>query len=130
MTRAAALLLAALAALPATALAQAGRAADVVEGRAEARSEEKQSPWLVLPTFSVSPKLGAALGALVGYMLTEAEVVFGGPRYTSTTDSVIAAAFAQASFDGTASVVGMAAGQAGQGLTTTAIPAAFRSSAS
>jgi len=101
--RAAALLLAALVELaPAAALAQAGRA-DVAEGRAEARSEEKGSPWLALPTFSVNPKLGTSLGALVGYMHTFDEKsrpsMFGvGAQYTST-DSAIATAFAKASCD-------------------------------
>jgi hypothetical protein len=97
------LLLAALVGLaPAAALAQAGRA-DVAEGRAEARVEEKGSPWLALPTFSIDPKLGTSLGALVGYMHHFDEKsrpsMFGvGGQYT-TTDSAIATAFAHTSFD-------------------------------
>src|SRR3954467_3113862 len=102
MKRAAPLLLAALAGVPATALAQSGRA-DVVEGRAEGRTEEKASPWLVLPTFPGRPKPRASLGALVGYMHYFDEKsrpsMFGVTAQYTSTDSAIAGAFAQASFD-------------------------------
>src|SRR5204863_67748 len=49
------------------ALAQAGRAASVAEEGAEAR-KEKESPWLIVPVFSIDPKLGVSLGAMVGYL--------------------------------------------------------------
>jgi hypothetical protein len=69
----------------------------------------------VLPTFSVSPKLGASLGAMVGYMHYFDEKsrpsMFGVSGQYTSTDSAIVAAFAQASFDEDRQrVVGMAAG--------------------
>jgi hypothetical protein len=62
-----------------------------------------ESPWLLAPIFSSNPKLGVSVGALGGYLVTFDEksrpsmFALGG-QYTST-DSVIAAAFAKTSFD-------------------------------
>jgi hypothetical protein len=84
------------------ALAQApGRAAAAAETIAEKKAQE--SPWLLVPTFSVSPKLGASIGALAGYLhyFDERSQVsmFGiNAQYTST-GSMVAGAFGKASFD-------------------------------
>jgi hypothetical protein len=65
--------------------------------------KDKESPWLLIPTFSSNPKLGTALGALGAYLHyfdPQSQVsMFGiSGQYTSTA-STIAAAFAKTSFD-------------------------------
>jgi hypothetical protein len=65
--------------------------------------KDKESPWLLVPTFSLNPKLGFSLGAMAGYLhyFDEKSQVsmFGvGAQYTST-ESTILAAFGKASFD-------------------------------
>jgi len=65
--------------------------------------QEKESPWLVVPTFSLNPKLGGSLGAMAAYMHYFDEKsrvsMFGiGGQYT-TTDSIIASLFAKASWN-------------------------------
>ncbi len=78
------------------------------KGRKEQEAEkegkkDKESPWLLIPTFSSNPKLGTSLGALGAYLHyfdPKSQVsMFGiSGQYTSTA-STIAAAFAKTSFD-------------------------------
>ena len=83
------------------ALAQAGRGAAVAETVAEKRAAE--SPWMIVPTFSVSPKLGASLGVLAGYLHyfdDKSQVsMFGVSAQYTSTGSMIGGAFGKASFD-------------------------------
>jgi hypothetical protein len=72
-------------------------------GRApDATTEEPASPWMVVPTLSVDPKLGTSFGALVGYLHTFDEQsrvsMFGLSGQYTTTDSIVGAAFARTSF--------------------------------
>jgi hypothetical protein len=72
-------------------------------GAGTEKGKEKESPWLVVPTFSVNPKLGASVGVMAAYLHYFDEEsrpsMFGiGAQYTST-DSVIASLFARASWD-------------------------------
>jgi hypothetical protein len=64
--------------------------------------EESSSPWLVVPTLSVDPKLGTSLGALAAYLhyFDDASPVsiFGLTGQYTTTGSVLFAAFGKASF--------------------------------
>jgi len=69
---------------------------------AEAEKEE-ESPWLVIPTFSLNPKLGGAFGVMAAYLHYFDEKsrpsMFGvGGQYTST-ESAIASVFSKASWD-------------------------------
>jgi hypothetical protein len=68
-----------------------------------AEKTEKESPWLLVPTFSVSPKLGASLGALAGYLhyFDEQSKVsmFGVSAQYTSTGSMVAGTFGKASFD-------------------------------
>ena len=61
------------------------------------------SPWLLLPTFTNSPKLGTSVGALGAYMKkfdAESQVsMFGVSAQYTSTDSAAVGAFARASFD-------------------------------
>src|SRR5688572_27773450 len=59
-------------------------------------AKEARSPWLLVPLFSSSPKLGTALGGLAAYMHTfDAESrlsLFGLTyRYTSTHSQIFSA---------------------------------------
>lgn len=61
-----------------------------------------ESPWLLIPTFSSNPKLGTALGAMVGYALrfdpeSQVSIFAASAQYTST-DSATVAAIGRASF--------------------------------
>ena len=92
------LVAAALAAFCATALAQAGRRADNVE----AAEAERESPWLVVPVFSIDPKLGTSLGAMAGYMHHFDEKsrlsIFGANAQWTSTGSTVAGLFGSASW--------------------------------
>src|SRR5262252_7095785 len=83
------------------AFAQAGRGAAAADTLAQKKAEE--SPWMIVPTFSVSPKLGASLGALAGYLhyFDEKSQVsmFGVSAQYTSTGSMVAGAFGKASFD-------------------------------
>ncbi|MGH8689120.1 MAG: BamA/TamA family outer membrane protein [Burkholderiales bacterium] len=61
------------------------------------------SPWLLAPVFSSNPKLGTSLGALGGYIhyfdATSRPSIFAVSGQYTTTDSIVAGAFARASFD-------------------------------
>jgi hypothetical protein len=75
----------------------------------QARAQEEEpkkapSPWLLLPTFSNNPKLGASFGALGAYLRkfdAQSQLsMFGvGAQYTST-DSTIGSVFVRTSFAG------------------------------
>jgi hypothetical protein len=69
---------------------------------AEETPTQAPSPWLLLPTFSNNPKLGTSVGVLGAYLRKFDEQsqlsMFGaGAQYTST-NSVVASAFARTSF--------------------------------
>ena len=71
------------------------------DASAQPAAEEARSPWLLVPMFSSSPKLGTALGGLAAYMHTfdpaSRVSLFGASyRYTST-HSQIFSAFARTS---------------------------------
>jgi hypothetical protein len=64
--------------------------------------DEAQSPWLLVPTLSSSPKLGTSVGGMGGYMhyfdpQSQVSMFGAGAQYTST-DSVVASLFAKTSF--------------------------------
>jgi hypothetical protein len=67
-----------------------------------AAAEEARSPWLLVPVFSSSPKLGTTVGGLAAYVHTfdpESRVsLFGFMYQYSSTHSQIAGAFARTSF--------------------------------
>lgn len=66
-------------------------------------STEKESPWLVTPTFSSDPKLGNAVGALAGYLVKFDESsptsMFGAMVSYSDTDSSVYGLFGRTYFD-------------------------------
>ena len=100
--RTCALACAALALAAANALAQTGQRAKAVEAQAERAEQEKQSPWLAVPIFSVSPKLGTSLGAMVGYLhyfdeKSRVSMIGVNAQYTST-DSAVGGLFGRLSF--------------------------------
>jgi hypothetical protein len=83
-------------------LAQTTPAKEPTAQEAEAKKED-ESPWLVVPTFSLNPKLGASFGAMGAYLHYFDEKsrpsMFGvGGQYT-TTESAIASVFSRASWD-------------------------------
>jgi hypothetical protein len=90
----------------ARASAQTGTRGAAVEAAAESKANSEngeESPWLLVPIFSSSPKLGVSVGALAGYLhyFDEKSQVstFGlNGQYTST-GSIVATAFGKASFD-------------------------------
>jgi hypothetical protein len=63
---------------------------------------DSESPWLLVPSLSSNPKLGTSLGGLAGYMHyfdPESKVsIFGASAQYTSTDSIVAAVFAKASF--------------------------------
>lgn len=67
-----------------------------------AEKAEKESPWLVVPLFSVSPKLGTSLGVLAGYLHYFDELsrvsMFGVTAQYTSTGSMVGGAFGKASF--------------------------------
>jgi outer membrane protein assembly factor BamA len=82
-------------------------AEDAVAGDAkptdDVLTKAEKSPWLLLPTFQGNPKLGAAFGALAGYMhyfdkQSRPSIFAVTAQYTST-DSVVGGLFAKTSFD-------------------------------
>jgi hypothetical protein len=69
-----------------------------------AAAEKARSPWLLVPVFSSSPKLGTSIGGLGAYMHrfdADSRVSLFGMNYQYTsTHSQIASAFARTSFGG------------------------------
>ncbi len=66
------------------------------------KSDKGESPWLLVPSLSSNPKLGASVGGMGGYMhyfdpLSRVSIFGVTAQYTST-DSVTAALFAKMSF--------------------------------
>jgi len=91
-----------LACISSAALAQAP-AGQAAESKEDAVTKFEKSPWLVAPVFQSNPKLGTTLGAMVGYLhyfdeKSRPSIFATSAQYTST-DSVIAGAFAKTSFD-------------------------------
>jgi hypothetical protein len=77
--------------------------AESQQSESQGTEPEKESPWLLVPTFSVSPKLGASFGAMGAYIHyfddQSRPSMFGlGGQYTSS-DSAIASVFSRASWD-------------------------------
>src|SRR6478752_2641190 len=66
-----------------------------------AAQEEKRSPWLLVPVFSSSPKLGTAIGGLGAYMHifdpSSRVSLFGANYQYTTTHSQIFSLFARTS---------------------------------
>ena len=85
-------------------LAQSGGQVAPKASIAEANKaeEEKESPWLIVPTFSANPKLGASVGAMVAYLHYFDEEsrssTFGIAGQYTSTDSTIASVFGRASW--------------------------------
>ncbi len=67
-----------------------------------APEQKKPSPWLFVPVFNSSPKLGVTLGAMAGYLhLFDAQSrpsIFAVTGQYTNTDSIVAGAFARTSF--------------------------------
>jgi hypothetical protein len=66
-------------------------------------TEEKESPWLLVPIVSVDPKLGTSVGVLAGYIFkidpeSTSSMVFTTVS-TSDSDSTIGGVFSQLFFD-------------------------------
>jgi len=81
-------------------LAAAGTTAAAAAEKAT-ESAKKESPWLVLPTFSSNPKLGTSLGAMVSYLhyfdeQSKVSMFAVNALYTST-DSAVGAIIAKTS---------------------------------
>jgi hypothetical protein len=91
-----------LALAPLPVLSQAGTRGSALEAKAEGAEKEKESPWLLVPIFSVSPKLGVSLGALAGYMHYYDEKsrvsIFGVSAQYTSTGSMVGGAFGKTSF--------------------------------
>ncbi|HEY1289534.1 MAG TPA: BamA/TamA family outer membrane protein [Burkholderiales bacterium] len=73
------------------------------EAKDDAVTKFEKSPWLVAPVFQSNPKLGTTLGAMVGYLhyfdeKSRPSIFATSAQYTST-DSIIAGAFARTSFN-------------------------------
>ena len=70
---------------------------------AEASGDEKESPWLLVPTASVDPKLGNSLGLMGGYIhrfdVASTPSMFIATASKSDNDSVILGLFGQMFFD-------------------------------
>jgi hypothetical protein len=75
----------------------------VDEGAEKEKEEEKESPWLLVPTIAVNPKLGGSFGLMAAYLNYFDEKsrpsMFGVAGQYTTTDSAIASLFARASWD-------------------------------
>ena len=73
------------------------------EVKAEAELAERESPWLIMPTFSSNPKLGTSLGILGAYLHyfdEQSQVsMFGASAQYTSTDSAVGGLFAKMSFD-------------------------------
>src|SRR3954471_16741904 len=70
---------------------------------AEGGQPPTESPWLLVPLFSVSPKLGTSIGGMVGYMhhfdeKSQLSMLGVNAQYTST-GSVVGGLFGKASWD-------------------------------
>lgn len=75
----------------------------VPASKQDAKTKKAESPWLLVPTLSASPKLGTSLGGMGAYMHyfdPESEVsLFGASAQYTSTNSVVASVFAKTSFD-------------------------------
>lgn len=76
--------------------------ASAPDSDSKAKSERPESPWLLVPIFSASPKLGLSVGALAGYLhyfdeQSRPSIIGVNAQYTST-NSALGGAFARTSF--------------------------------
>ena len=73
------------------------------QSEAPPATAQEKSPWLLAPVFNVNPKLGAAAGALVGYVHYFDErsrpSIFALMGQYSSTNSIVGGAQARTSFD-------------------------------
>ena len=69
----------------------------------KAKKKDSESPWLLVPTVSASPKLGTSLGGMGAYMHyfdpESQPSLFGASAQYTSTESVVASVFAKTSFD-------------------------------
>lgn len=84
--------------------AQEAGSAKPEPGSAEAAEPRKDSPWMVVPTLSSSPKLGTSLGVMGAYVTrfdpdSPPSMIGAAAQYTST-DSVLGGLFMRGYFDG------------------------------
>ena len=88
--------------LTCSALCAQTKEGDATSSAGELTQQEK-SPWLIVPVVTSNPKLGSSFGALGGYLHTFDEKsrpsVFALQGQYSSTDSIVAGAFARTSFD-------------------------------
>jgi hypothetical protein len=73
------------------------------ESKPQDKNKDTESPWLLVPTVSSSPKLGTSLGGMGAYMIyfdpqSKASLFGASAQYTST-DSIVASVFAKTSYD-------------------------------
>lgn len=85
-------------------LAFVGYASDDSNGSvAEAKSGDKESPWLLTPLLSSGPKMGTSLGAMAGYLYRFDEAsptsTFAVMGTYSSTDSFVSGLFTRTFFD-------------------------------
>lgn len=73
------------------------------EAQPSASEQKKPSPWLFVPVFNSSPKLGVTLGAMAGYLHLFDEKsrpsIFAVTGQYTNTDSIVGGAFARTSFN-------------------------------
>ncbi len=79
-----------------------GTAASAAEAKKAGMPGDQESPWLIIPILSASPKLGASLGAMAAYLhyFDEKSQVsmFGAAAQYTSTHSAVGALIANASF--------------------------------
>jgi hypothetical protein len=85
-----------------TRAAVAPAATAVTESEKAEETAQKESPWLVIPTFSSNPKLGTSLGIMASYLhyfdeQSKVSLFAVNAQYTST-DSAVGALIANTSF--------------------------------
>ena len=85
-----------------SAQAQEEREAAGADRQASEQEQEKPSPWLFVPVFNSSPKLGVTLGATVGYLYLfdpkSRPSIFAVTGQYTNTDSLVGGVFARTSF--------------------------------
>jgi len=82
---------------------QPGASAEAASKEDDALTKLEKSPWLLAPVFSSNPKLGTAVGALVGYLHSfddkSRPSIFALTGQYTSTESIVAGAMARASWD-------------------------------
>lgn len=80
-------------------------ALSAIKSDAEPDQDEikKESPWLLMPTFSSDPKVGTSLGAIAGYLIKldpkSTSSMIGASATYSSTDSIVGGAFSRLYWD-------------------------------